>query len=123
MLVIQAISGTILSALVTFAWAYVTVVTVNGWIARERPRRAWLLAAIGSSALFALRLIFPALSLIPFDVTTVPVLPVIAFVSYAGWLALAAAFVLGLPTPASADEVIEPTADPPGATQPGSAAG
>lgn len=123
MLVAQAISGTILSALVTFAWAYVTVVTVNGWIAGERPRRAWLLAAIGTSTLFALRLIFPALALIPLDATALPVLSVIAYVSYAGWLLLAAAFLLGLPTPSSSNDVAEPTVDPPAATQPGSAAG
>jgi hypothetical protein len=131
MLVVQLISGTILSALVTFAWAYVTVVTVSGWIAGEHPRRAWAVAAIGVSILFAIRLIFPVLGIVPFDPQTVPVFSVIAYASYAAWLMLAAGFVLGLPTPAAAaaDEAADEapgdsaTGDPRAATQPGSAAG
>jgi hypothetical protein len=123
LLVVQLIVGLILSGLETLAWAYVAVVAIGGWISGDRPRRAWRLAAIGASALYGLRLIVPVLGFIPLDPTIVPFYLIIAYVSYAGWLLLAAAFVLGLPAPASADDDPEATADPPAATQPGSAAG
>jgi hypothetical protein len=123
MVIVQLVIGVILSGLETLAWAYVAVVTIGGWISGDSPKRAWRLAAIGASALYGLRLIVPVLGFIPFDPAAVPVYLIFAYVSYAGWLLLAAAFVLGLPAPASADDAPEPTADPPAATQPGSAAG
>jgi hypothetical protein len=122
MLLVQLAVGLILSGLETLAWAYVALVAIGAWISGDSPRRAWRLAAIGASALYGLRLIVPVMGFIPFDPAAVPVYLIFAYVSYAGWLLLAAAFVLGLPAPDSAD-VPEPTADPPGATQPGSAAG
>jgi hypothetical protein len=125
LLVIQLVVGVILSGLETLAWAYVAVVAIGGWISGDSPRRAWGLAAIGASALYGLRLIVPVLGFIPFDPAAVPVYLIFAYVSYAGWLLLAAAFVLGLPTPASAGAAAETeaTGDPPVATQPGSATG
>jgi hypothetical protein len=122
-LVVQLVIGVILSGLETLAWAYVAAVAIGGWISGDRPRRAWRLAAIGASALYVLRLIVPVLGFIPFDSAAVPVYLIFAYVSYVGWLVLVAAFALGLPEPASADSGPEPTADPPAATQPGSAAG
>ena len=65
-LLVQVIVGAILSVVVTFAWAYVAVVTISGRMAHEAPRRAWGVAALGASILFGFRLIFPALSLVPF---------------------------------------------------------
>jgi hypothetical protein len=124
MLVVQVILGTVLSALVTLGWAYVATVTIGGWVAGETPKQAWALAAIGASALFGLRLIFAVLDLLTLSVDAQPfVFVIIPLVSYAGWLLLAAAFVLGLPTPSSAVEDSSPMADRPVATPPGSGAG
>jgi hypothetical protein len=123
LLVVQLLVGVVLSGLETLAWAYVAVVAIGGWIAGDSPRRAWRLAAIGASALYGIRLIIPVLAFIPLDPTIVPLYLIIAFVSYAGWLLLAAAFVLGLPAPASTPDAVEAMGDPPAATQPGSAAG
>ena len=123
MLVVQLVAGVILSGLETLAWAYVALIAIGGWISGDSPRRAWQLAAIGTSVLYGLRLIVPVLVLIPLDQTVMPVYLIFAYVSYAGWLVLAAAFVLGLPGPASEVDDAGPTADPPAATQPGSAAG
>ncbi len=123
-LIVQLILGTVLSGLVTLGWAYVATVTVGGWMAAETPQRAWVLAALGALALLGLRLIFPVLGLVPLQADQQPVVFVITpLVSYAGWLLLAAAFVLGLPTPSSAVEDGAPTADRPEATPPGSGAG
>jgi hypothetical protein len=113
----------ILSGLETLAWAYVAVVAIGGWISGDSPRRAWRLAAIGASALYGLRLIVPVLGFIPFDPAAVPVYLLFAFISYVGWLLLAAAFVFGLPAPAPTPDAVEAMGDPPAATQPGSAAG
>ena len=99
MLVVQVILGTVLSGLVTLGWAYVATVTVGGWMAGETPKRAWVLAALGASALLGLRLIFSVLGLVPLQADQQPVVfVIIPLVSYAGWLLLAAAFALGLPT-------------------------
>lgn len=123
MLVVQLVVGVILSGLETLAWAYVASVAIGGWITGDRPKRAWRLAAIGASALYGLRLIIPVLGFVALDPAIVPLYLIIAYVSYAGWLLLAAAFLLGLPTPSSSGDVAESTVDPPAATQPGSAAG
>jgi hypothetical protein len=124
MLFVQVILGTVLSGLVTLGWAYVATVTIGGWAGGEMPRRSWALAAIGASLLFGLRLIFSVLGLLPVSADAQPfVFVIVPLVSYAGWLLLAAAFVLGLPTLTPALEDGAATADPPAATPPGSAAG
>ena len=94
-LIVQLILGTVLSGLVTLGWAYVATVTVGGWIAGETPKRAWVLAALGATALLGLRLIFPVLGLVPLQPDQQPVV----FADHSagvvrGWLLLAAAFVL-----------------------------
>jgi hypothetical protein len=118
--IVQVIIGAILSAVVTFAWAYVAVVTISGWIAREAPRRAWGIGALGAGILFAFRLIFPALSLVPFGPESSPFLTVLAYVSWTAWLLIIVAFVIGLPSGATPADA---TADPRAATSPGSGAG
>jgi hypothetical protein len=118
--IVQVIIGAILSAVVTFAWAYVAVVTISGWIAREAPRRAWGIGALGAGILFAFRLIFPALSLVPFGPESSPFLTVLAYVSWTAWLLIIVAFVIGLPSGATPTDA---TADPRAATSPGSGAG
>jgi len=135
-LIVQVIIGAILSAGVTFAWAYVAVVTISGWIAREAPRRAWGVGALGAGILFAFRLIFPTLSLVPFGPESTPFLTVLAFVSWAAWLLIIVAFVIGLPTGAmtagagmgdaagdAAGGAAGPMGDPREATSRGSGAG
>ena len=125
-LLFQVVIGVIFSAVVTFAWAYLAVVTISGWVAREEPRRAWGIAALSTSILFGFRLIFPALSLVPFGPDSGPFLSVLAYVSWAAWALLILAFVLGLPTPttaAASAEAGDPTADPPAATSRGSGGG
>ena len=119
-LIVQVIIGAILSAAVTFTWAYVALVIICGWIAREAPRRAWGVGALGAGILFAFRLIFPTLSLVPFGPESTPFLTVLAFVSWAAWLLIIVAFVIGLPTVAEASGA---TDDRPAATSPGSATG
>lgn len=143
MLLVQVVVGVVLSAVITFAWAYLTVVTISGWIAREVPRRAWGFGALAASILFGFRLIFPALSLVPFGPESGPFLLLLAYISWVAWLLFILAFVLGLPTPAgstvesdgsdgsdgsegrAAADVTgggadDATGDPPGATSPGS---
>lgn len=123
-LVLQLGIGTVLSLFVTLAWAYLVAVTVGGWVAGEAPRRAWLLAAIATSLLFAVRLIVGAV--LGVGEPWITVVNVAGYASLVAWLLLLAAFVLGLPSPpepsAEASDA-EPTADRPAATPPGSAAG
>jgi len=130
LLIVQVLIGVVLSAVVTFAWAYLAVVTISGWIARETPRRAWGVAALATSILFGFRLIFPALSLVPFGPDSRPFLALLAYISWTAWALLIVAFVLGLPTlagsaDASAEDasVADATGDPPAATSPGSGGG
>ncbi len=122
MFVAQVVIGAIISGLVTFGWAYIATVTLGGWMAGEPPRRAWAVAAFGTSVLLAVRLLFPVLNLVLFDPQAVPVFWILASASYVGWFMLAAAFLLGLPMPPTPAMEDEPTVDPPAATQPDSAA-
>ena len=46
----------VVSLLVTLAWAYLVTVTVGGWLSGDVPRRAWALAGIATTLLFAVRL-------------------------------------------------------------------
>ena len=114
----------VVSLLVTLAWAYLVTVTVGGWLSGEVPRRAWALAGIATTLLFAVRLAIGAVL-----GTGEPWITIVNLASYASlvaWVLLLVAFWLGLPSPrapvadTSADE---PTVDPQEATLPGSAAG
>ncbi len=114
----------VVSLLVTLAWAYLVTVTVGGWLSGDVPRRAWALAGIATTLLFAVRLAIGAVL-----GTGEPWITIVNLASYASlvaWVLLLVAFWLGLPSPrapvadTSADE---PTVDPQEATLPGSAAG
>ena len=122
-LIVQVVIGVVLSAIVTFAWAYLAVVTISGWIAREEPRRAWGIAALATSILFGFRLIFPALSLVPFGPDSRPILSLLAYISWTAWALLIVAFAVGLPATAAQATGDNATGDPPEATSPGSAGG
>ena len=122
LVIVQLVVGIVLSVLVTLAWAYLVTVAVGGWMAREAPSRAWGLAALATSILFASRAVFTVLISLPVGGWGMTVLQVVGYLSLGAWLVLLAAFAVGLPSPPNAVEV-EATADPPGATQPGSAAG
>jgi hypothetical protein len=123
---IQLAIGTLLSAFVTLAWAYLVTVTVGGWMARETPHRAWGLAALAGSTLFASRVVFTLLTSLPVGESAMPVFQLVGYAALAAWLVLLAGFWLGLPkSPDSkpAEAETGPTADPREATLPGSAAG
>jgi hypothetical protein len=117
--VVAAVIGIVLTLGVTLAWAYVVWVIVDGSLAGEVPRRAWLLAAVATTILFAFRVVsglFVAFGEAAFTVSVVA-----GYVSLVAWLLLFVAFVLGLPTPAGPRS--DATGDPQAATPPGSAAG
>lgn len=112
--------GIVLSVLLTFAWVYLAAVTIGGWLARDEPRRAWICAGVAVALLFVSRLVVSAIGLIGDGAFAIAVTA--TYVSMAGWLLLLLAFALGLPSRPD-DDPVEPTDDPPGGTQPGSAAG
>ena len=109
--------GFVLSIASSLAWLYLTVVIVNGWLAGEAPGRAWLAAAIGVLLLF----VSPLIASVVLAVQTAgsPFLQFFNYMTLAAWLLLLVAFAVGLPSPTSPSSEAA-TADPPGATQPGS---
>lgn len=124
-LLVQVGLGLVLSLLLSVTWAYLTAVTIGGWLAGDEPRRAWQLVAIGVSVLFVIRLLGSAIYSLPTGL--LEFLAGLSYLSFVAWLMLLVAFWLGLPT-LPAEEVVEVdvdavTADPPAATTPGSAAG
>lgn len=122
LVIVQLVVGIILSVLVTLAWAYLVTVTVGGWMAGETPSRAWGLAALATSILFASRAVFTLLISVPAGDWGLTVLQIVGYVSLVAWLVLLAAFGLGLPSPPD-DAQTDATDDPPVATPLGSAAG
>jgi hypothetical protein len=114
----------VVSLLVTLAWAYLVTVTVGGWLSGDVPRRAWALAGIATTLLFAVRLAIGAVL-----GTGEPWITIVNLASYASlvaWVLLLVAFWLGLPSsraPVADTSADEPTVDPQEATLPGSAAG
>ncbi len=112
------------SLLVTLAWAYLVAVTVGGWLADDVPPRAWALAALATSVLFAVRLLIGAV-LGPGEPWFM-IVTVASYASLVAWIVLLVAFWLGLPSPGESGTEAppdDPTADPREATPPGSAAG
>lgn len=109
--------GFVLSIASSLAWLYLTVVIVNGWLAGEAPGRAWLAAAIGVLLLFVSPLVVSVVLVL--ETAGSPFLQVFNYATLAAWLLLLVAFALGLPSPSSTSDELA-TADPPGATQPGS---
>jgi hypothetical protein len=112
--------GIVLSVLLTFAWVYLATVAIGGWLARDEPRRAWICAGAAVGLLFGTRLVVSAIGFIGEAAFGVAVTA--TYVAMAAWLLLLAAFLQGLPAEPD-DEPVDATADPPAATQPGSAAG
>ena len=96
---VPAVLTIVLTLFGGLAWAYLAATTVGGWLARESPRPAWALGAIGISYLFAYRL-FGDVSLW-FGEAVFGFSQVLTYVSFAAWLLLLVAFAIGLPTPAS----------------------
>lgn len=99
------------------SWAYLTAVAGVGWLARERPRTGWALAAAAGLATFAIQMPIAWLWFsLPSEVT------VLAFLG--GPALLLVAFLVGLPStePAGAEEGAtdpEPRSDASGdATEP-----
>ncbi|HSL76990.1 MAG TPA: hypothetical protein VK867_08600 [Candidatus Limnocylindrales bacterium] len=118
-LVIPVAIGFVLSIASNFAWLYLTAVVVGGWLAPETPSRAWLAAAIGVLLLFVSPLVVGFAFVMSGDGNS-PVLPFFNYATLGAWVLLVAAFAIGLPTPVGARRGEPVTADPPGATQPGS---
>lgn len=82
----------------TLAWSYLLVVSLAGFIAGEAPRLGWALATMAAVSFVGIRVVI-ALPL-GLDATTGAGQAAIAVLGYAsmlGWLALLAAFVVGLP--------------------------
>jgi hypothetical protein len=121
--IVQLVIGFVLSLLLTLGWAYVTAVAIGGWLTHEQPRRAWVLAALGLSILFAVRLIASTVTALFLGDAFLTLLTVTTIASAAAWLLLLVAFAVGLPASSDGGGEAEPTADPPAATPPGSAAG
>ncbi len=114
----------VVSLLVTLAWAYLVTVTVGGWLSGEVPRRAWAMAGIATTLLFAVRLAIGAV--LGTGEPWITIVNVASYASLVAWVLLLVAFWLGLPSPGapvSKTSADEPTVDPQEATLPGSAAG
>jgi hypothetical protein len=106
--------GIVLGLASTLAWSYLLVVSLAGLIAGEAPRLGWALATVAAVSFVGIRVVI-ALPL-GLDATTGAGQAAIAVLGYAsmlGWLALLAAFVVGLPA----------TGDRPVSTPTGPAAG
>ena len=115
-----------LSKIDALAWAYLFVVAFGGWLAGERPRIAWLLAALAAVVDVAFLIVLAASGFVDLSGAGSALL-VLTWLGLAGWVFLLAAFVLGLPSMAPVSETDRPappvTADPLAATRSGSGAG
>ena len=114
--------GVVLNLISALAWTYLLAVAIDSWLALERPRLAWGLAAVGAALHLAIALAIGLYAVLgtASGSSPDPVYQVFAVGSALAWLLLLLAFVLGLPSTESADAV---TLDPPAATTPGSGAG
>lgn len=101
--------GIALTLLTSLAWVYLLYTTVAGWMAEERPRRAWGLGALAISYLIVYRL-FGDVSLW-FGEAAFGFSQFLSYVSFAAWLLLLVAFATGLPTPASVGAVATRSVD------------
>lgn len=113
--------GVVLNLISALAWTYLLAVAIDGWLADERPRVAWGIAAVGA-ALHLVVALMVGLSAVLGGLAgagSEVVLAAVTVGSALAWLLLLLAFVLGLPS-TSAPAV---TPDPPAARTPGSAAG
>jgi len=123
---VQFAIGSLLSLLLSIGWAYLVAVAIGAWQADDLPPRAWGLAALAVSVLFAGRILFSFLTAVMNDEPAFTIFRIVSYATLVAWIVLLGAFMLGLPSrPETATDVSpdEPTGDPQEATQPGSAAG
>jgi hypothetical protein len=112
--VVELVVISLLTQLVTgLAWAFLAWTTLRGWVAGEEPNRAWALAVAAPIAQLAFGLIVAALNVLIYGFIGATEAPsALAFNVYrlfdlvvlASWLALLAAFWLGLPAELAATE-------------------
>jgi hypothetical protein len=108
------------------AWAYLFVVSLVGWRGGETPRLGWALAAMGAGLALLVDLLLPVIViLVTPQEQLLRMFEAVGAASLIAWVLLVVALAVGLPStdPRADDLGPEPTPDPPGATQPGSAAG
>ncbi len=119
------IAGTVLvNLLATLAWAYLFVVALSGWLAREEPRVAWALAAVGAGLALTLRLVAPVMEFVPAPQDLlIRAIDLLALGALIGFVLLVVAFAMGLPSTESVADAPDPMPDPPAVTPRGSAAG
>jgi hypothetical protein len=110
---VNAVVAIVASCASLFALGYVFVVALMGIRSRESPGVGWAAAAAGAAALVGASLLVMLVSYIDDTTGTVP-LSAISIAGAAGWIALLAAFALGVPGGSAMP-------DPPAGTQPGSA--
>ena len=98
--------GIVLTLLASLAWVYLLFTTVAGWMADERPRRAWAMGALAVSYLIVYRL-FGDVTLW-FGEAAYGFSQVATYVSFVAWLVLLVAFAIGLPSPPTPDVIDRP---------------
>lgn len=105
------------------ATSYLVVIALAGWRAGEHPALGWALAVVSGAAVIAAAAVVSSAMVLGAEFS--PLTTIFSLLSELGWLALLAAFLVGLPSTAQIEwEEIEPAAptlDPPAATPPGSA--
>lgn len=108
---IALVIGVALGLASTLAWSYLLVVSLGGWLGGETPRPGWAAAALAASLFVAIRVVIA----LPLGLAATSgggaVIAALGIASTLSWLALLAAFALGLPA----------TADRPAGTPRGSA--
>ncbi len=126
---ILAVTSTLIVSLAfMFAWSYLLLVALEGWVDGERPQSGWLLAGLGAGIVLANAVFVAVSGLLPLPPDNSPVVLQVLVLSYvAGWLLLLLAFVMGVPATVAetveSDETVGATADRPAVTTPGSGAG
>ena len=114
----------VVNLLATLAWAYLFVVALSGWLAREEPSSGWGLAAVGAGLGLPLGLLAPVMEFVPApQELLIGAIDLLALVALIGLVLLVVAFVMGLPSTESVADAPDPMPDPPAVTPRGSAAG
>ncbi|MDP9483239.1 MAG: hypothetical protein M3P84_08465 [Chloroflexota bacterium] len=113
--------GVVLNLISALAWTYLLAGAIDGWLADERPRVAWGIAAVGAALHLVVALVVGLSAVLgSLDVAGAEVVFVVVTVGSAlAWLLLLVAFAVGLPSTGAPSA----TPDPPAAPTPGSAAG
>ena len=111
--VVTALISLVAQVLTNLAWAYLAWVTVRGWVAGEEPSAGWGLAAIVAAGNLFVSLIAAILNLVlwaigPTEGQALPMFEafrLLVALTAGLWVALLAAFWLGLP---AGPEAVEP---------------